>query len=145
MNYKNLSICAITLLISALIFIDCNSNGGNSAGDMVTYTADGVSFNMVYVPGGLTFPTGLLDDGIATVSSSYWIGETEVTWELWSKVKTWAENNASNLYTFANPGVMGDGTGDNVTHPVTTVNWRDAMAWTNALTEWYNAHIRFLS
>ncbi len=35
-------------------------------------------------------------------------------------------------YTFGNAGTMGDGTGDTDQHPVTTVNWRDAMVWNNA-------------
>jgi formylglycine-generating enzyme required for sulfatase activity len=30
---------------------------------------------------------------------------------------------------------MGDGTGDTNQHPVTTINWRDAMVWCNALSE----------
>ena len=57
--------------------------GGLSAGDTTTYTFEGVSFVMAYVPGGLTFPTGTNDDGTATVEDAYWIGETEVTYELW--------------------------------------------------------------
>jgi uncharacterized protein YjdB len=36
-----------------------------------TYTADGVSFNLAYVPGGLTFPTGTDDEGNATVDDAY--------------------------------------------------------------------------
>lgn len=91
---------------------------------------------MVYVPGGLTFPTGTDDKGNATVADPYWIGETEVTYELWNKVYTWATANG---YFFANTGVKGScGSGD-VTQPATTINWRDAMVFSNALTEWYNA------
>ncbi len=72
-----------------------------------TFTADGVSFNMIYVP-GKSFPTGTDDLGTATVASAYWIGETQVTYELWNKVYTWA---IANGYTFANSGHMGGGTG----------------------------------
>jgi formylglycine-generating enzyme len=109
-----------------------------------TYTADGVSFIMAYVPGGLTFPTGVNDDGNASVTNAYFIGETEVTYELWQKVYDWAVNGTGGAtgegeYTFANAGAMGDGSGDTNQHPVTTVNWRDSMVWCNALTEWYNA------
>ncbi len=118
-----------------------------SAGDMVNHTADSVSFNMVYVPGGFTFPTGVDDEGTATVDYAYWTGEAEVTYALWSTVYGWAATDAGSgtredggeLYVFANAGVMGDGTGDTVQHPVTYINWRDAMVWCNALTEWYNA------
>ena len=114
-----------------------------AAGDKVTFTADGVSFKMAYVPGGLTCPTTSYDDSgpSATVNDAYWIGETEVTWELWKKVYDWATTVASPTYTFANPGLMGSvsgGTGMTNQHPVTTINWRDAMIWANALTEWYN-------
>jgi len=127
-------------------FIACS--GGNAivsdaAGQKVTITIDGVSFAMAYVPGGLTFLTGVNDDCIATVANAYWIGETEVTYELWSKVYTWATTGTLGIgagsYVFANPGVMGDGSGDTNQHPVTTVNWRDVAVWCNALTEWHNA------
>ena len=106
------------------------------AGFSETYTAGGVTFNMAYVPGGLTFPTGTDDSGIATVTNAYMIADTEVTYELWNTVYTWATANG---YTFANVGEQGDGTGDTDQHPVTTINWRSAMVWCNALTEWYNA------
>ncbi len=139
---------SIVLLATALVFTACDDGGGDdtggsslSAGDKETYTADGVSFAMVYVPGGLTFPTGLNDDGTATVTNAYWIGETEVTYELWNKVYTWATDAArgANRYYFANAGTMGDGSGDTNQHPATNVNWRDSMVWCNALTEWLNA------
>jgi uncharacterized repeat protein (TIGR02543 family) len=120
-----------------------------------TYTADGVTFEMVSVPGGLTFPTGPADDGTpATINNAYWIGETEVTYELWSKVYIWATGDSDmnglidngetpGSYTFANPGRQGGDTGNNPVgtnqHPVTEINWRDATVWCNALTEWCNA------
>jgi uncharacterized repeat protein (TIGR02543 family) len=112
-------------------------------GAQQTFTADGVTFKMNIAPGGHTFPTGTNDSGTATVTDAYWIGETEVTYELWYAVYTWATGGSgapgAGQYTFANPGTMGDGSGDTNQHPVTTVNWRDAMAWSNALTEWCNA------
>lgn len=115
-----------------------------TVGEQTTYTADSISFKMIHVP-GKTFPTGTNDSGIATVDRDYRIGETVVTYQLWSKVYTWA---ISNGYTFANVGGMGgyhDGheyqvyTTGHETHPVTMVNWRDAMVFCNAITEWYNA------
>ncbi|MFW6365130.1 MAG: formylglycine-generating enzyme family protein, partial [Spirochaetota bacterium] len=55
----------------------------------------------------------------------------------------WATDTArgANQYTFANSGVKGnDGDpGKTDQHPVTNINWRDALVWCNALTEWYNA------
>jgi uncharacterized repeat protein (TIGR02543 family) len=108
-----------------------------------TYTGDGISFKTVYVPGGLTFPTGTGDTGTATVSAAYEIGETEVTYELWHKVRSWAEGKG---YTFFdNPGREGSlpssnntTPGTNRQEPVTYVNWYDAVVWLNALTEWVN-------
>jgi formylglycine-generating enzyme required for sulfatase activity len=117
-----------------------------SATTKISTIADGVTFKMVLVPGGKTFPTGTSDNGTATVANAYWIGETEVTYELWKKVYDWATTDVSDgkradggdLYYFANAGTMGDGSGDTNQHPVTTVNWRDCMVWCNAMTEWYN-------
>jgi formylglycine-generating enzyme required for sulfatase activity len=150
-------IMALTLIFAAIILAGCKKDKKDdksnllllSGGGTYTYTADGVTFKMVYVPGGKTFPTGVDDNGdldgdgtqdvppTATVANAYWIGETEVTSELWNKVHTWAIDAArgANQYTFANPGVSGPTN----QHPVTTINWRSAMVWCNALTEWYNA------
>jgi formylglycine-generating enzyme required for sulfatase activity len=89
-----------------------------------------VEFKMVQVP-DKDFRIGTGDGGIATVTSDYWIGETEVTYQLWNTVHTWATANG---YFFQNAGA---GSGQ---QPVTTVNWRDVMVWTNAATEWYNAN-----
>ncbi len=112
----------------------------------VSTTADSVTFKMVLVPGGLTFKTQIDDRttdpaSLNSVANAYWIGETEVTYELWQKVYTWATDAArgANRYYFANPGKQGDNGSRGIQHPVNTVNWRDSMVWCNALTEWYNA------
>jgi formylglycine-generating enzyme required for sulfatase activity len=107
----------------------------NPVGDKVAFTVSSVGFSMVIVP-GKRMKTNTDDSGTATVSNPFWMGETEVTYELWSAVYTWATANG---YNFANAGTMGDGAGDTNQHPVTTINWRDAMVWTNALTGYYNA------
>ena len=106
------------------------------AGYMSTFTGSGVSFNLAYIPGGLSFKTGTADNGTASVANAYWIAETAITYELWSTVKTWATSHG---YTFANAGLRGSAGSGNATQPVTMINWRDALIWTNALTEWYNA------
>ncbi|MBF0362866.1 MAG: SUMF1/EgtB/PvdO family nonheme iron enzyme [Oligoflexia bacterium] len=119
------------------------------AGQTSSFAGEDITFKMVYVPGGLSIKTGVNDDeGIATVTNAYWIAETAVTYELWYAVRTWG---IANGYTFAFTGAegssgahaAGNGAGSvpgaNKKHPVTYVSWRDAMMWTNALTEWFNA------
>jgi len=142
----------------------------HQAGEKVTYTAGGVSFKMAFVPGGRTFPTGIDDNGdpgvettqlvapTATVPKAFWIAETEVTYELWYAVHMWATTDAGDgrradggiLYSFVfenlkKPRAGDDGSelalpGPDKDEPVTYLNWRDAMVWTNALTEYYNAN-----
>jgi len=84
------------------------------------------------------FFTGESDLDTASVEDMYLIAETEVTYKLWDLVYQWATNDAGDLYSFPHAGSMGDGVGDTELHPVTVVNWRAAMCWCNALTEYYN-------
>jgi formylglycine-generating enzyme required for sulfatase activity len=99
---------------------------------------------MAYVPGGVTFPTGTSDNGTATVSDAYEIGETQVTDELWYLVRAWAESKGYTFYD--NPGREGGSLesaqnntipGANKLEPVTMVTGFDTVVWLNALTEWY--------
>jgi len=147
----------ITVLLAIGVWSYCGNSGGgggdnngengesNSAGDVETETVGGVSFNMIYVPAKTTF-TDTTDLSEATVTSAYEIADTEVTYELWSTVYTWATvgdgapvSTGEGAYFFSNAGTMGDNGARTNQHPVTTINWRDAMVWTNALTEYYNA------
>jgi formylglycine-generating enzyme len=151
---KNLLKAIFLMLITtlALVFTGCGGGDdktsyiqqqeGLQAGDKVFFNADGAGFMMSYVP-GKTFKTGTNDNGTATVNKAFWIDETEVTYELWYKVRQWAINRVTNPYTFANTGIEGnDGAGGAAApltmEPVTMINWRDAMIWCNAATEWYN-------
>ena len=130
--------------------ISITVNAAIAAGTQYALSTGGVAFKMVYVPGGLTTPTGTSDATTATVANAYTIAETLVTYQLWSAVYTWATTGTgatgAGLYTFSNVGRQGGdqtylctgSTGTNQ-HPVTCINWRDAMVWTNALTEYYNA------
>src|SRR3990172_7879679 len=95
------NITALVLIFAAAVFWGCNNTGkttllplggsgaGYNAGDVTFMNADGVGFIMVYVP-AKSFKTGVTDTGTATISKPFRIGETEVTYELWSKVYTWA-------------------------------------------------------
>jgi uncharacterized repeat protein (TIGR02543 family) len=139
-----LGTATITVTTSNGLFTDnCSVEAAYIPGTSQTYTAGTVSFDLHYVP-GTTFPTGIDDLGGDATVNSFWIGETEITYELWYEVRDWAETTANPPYTFANDGVEGhDGTiGASPTgadqEPVTTINLRDAMIWCNALTEYYN-------
>jgi formylglycine-generating enzyme required for sulfatase activity len=104
---------------------------------------------MVPLAGPITFPTKEDDSGSDHVASAYEMGETEVTYELWYAVRTWAESRAgSNKYTFWKPGLEGSSGGHYETagsaptaakqQPVTYVTWFDMVVWLNALTELVN-------
>ena len=123
-------------------------------GDVVEVACNTTSFTMIYANDteGIEFPTG---SSTSTVNHKFFIGETEVTWELWSIIYEWAVNGTGDAvgegeYSIANAGARG-GYIDNYddtfpyytgheTHPVTMISWRDAIVWCNALTEWYNAN-----
>ena len=104
-----------------------SSNQDNGNSDKV-YTVNGVSFKMIAVKGG-TFTmgasseqTGAYSDESPTHSvtlSDYYIGETEVTQELWSAVMG---SNPSNF------------TGD-MQRPVEMVSWDDCQTFISRLNE----------
>ncbi|MBU0935030.1 MAG: formylglycine-generating enzyme family protein [Spirochaetes bacterium] len=113
---------------------------------------ENLNFNMRFVPGGV-FPYGTTNNTILTnlgtdvnLNSLFWVAETEVTYELWYTVRTWARANGYSLDgnpgREGNDGIISDGLGADPTadknEPVTTINWREAMVWCNALTEYYN-------
>jgi formylglycine-generating enzyme required for sulfatase activity len=118
-----------------------------AVGQKETYAVGGVAFSMAYVP-GKTFRTRMDDAGLAEVGTDYLVGDTEVPYELWKTVYDWATDPArGNLaYSFAGPGWQGAIPGDSIPpepfgtprHPVTMLNWRTALVWCNALTEWYD-------
>ncbi|HBK67080.1 MAG TPA: hypothetical protein DDZ91_00425, partial [Firmicutes bacterium] len=76
---------------------------------------------------GLTFPFGMFT-ATATIDYAFWIGETEVTYELWNKVYTWAtaEERGDGRYHFQNTGNPGSHYGGETTEPVAALSWRDA-------------------
>ena len=104
-----------------------NGNGGGSVNDgqNKVYTVNGVSFTMIAVKGG-TFQMGSADGydsdekSVHSVTlSDYYIGETEVTQELWSAVM------GSNPSEF--PG--------NMQRPVEMVSWNDCQTFISRLNE----------
>lgn len=98
----------------------------------------------VLVAGVVSFPTGTNDATLCSeVDYPYYMAKYEVTYELWKRIYDWATSTerGAGQYHFQNAGRMGgnqDSAPTTDQHPVTTVNWRDAVAWCNALTEYYN-------
>ena len=154
-NKKKGAAALITAAILAvgLLFTGCpNSAGGSGsatppAGDVGSFEDTGDGFVKIIPP-----TTGIV--GVAPGNQDYWkgvfikdrkvklspykLGKTEVTYEVWHEVLTWAEGKG---YTFANKGQEGsDGTvGAAPTEagkeqPVTSISWRDCIVWCNAYT-----------
>ena len=143
------------ILAAALLFTGCNQpsgsssggnsgssgGGGNSVDGFVTITplANGIiGVDPDYtLPGTDAWWKGVFIKDRKVKLSPYKLGKTEVTYELWHEVLTWAESNG---YTFADKGKEGShGTvGAAPTgakkEPVTTISWRDCIVWCNAYT-----------
>jgi sulfatase modifying factor 1 len=136
-TYKKLFVLLMLFTLFGLTNSGGSINGAAPsyiAGDRAVYNLSGVVFNMRYLP-NQTFPAGVNDRETATVTAPYWMAETEVTYELWAAVYSWATANG---YTFTRAGTMGYGSGVTNQHPVTAISWRDSIVWLNALTEYYN-------
>ena len=159
--------------IAAIFLVACPEGGGGGAGSggsncriqtatesgrtVVTYTLDSttdvgggdltsdISFQMVTVPvgSGLNFFTNASDNADATVDSPYSIAETELTYAVWNRVRSWAldSERGTNVYSFnagragsgGSDGGPGDGSAD---HPVTRISWFDSVKFANALSEY---------
>ncbi|MBN2736017.1 MAG: SUMF1/EgtB/PvdO family nonheme iron enzyme [Spirochaetales bacterium] len=74
---------------------------------------------------------------------SFFIAKCELNFKIWKTVIDWAMING---YTFTDGcGTMGynnNGTTEGLddSHPVTYISWRDAIVFSNALTDYYNKH-----
>ncbi len=126
----------LSLLLGGVLVVSCgdddaqtsssDQNGGTPAfdGKDKVYTVNGVSFTMIAVKGG-TFQMGS-DDGYEwekpvhqVTLSDYYIGETEVTQELWTAVMG------------SNPSHF---TGD-MLRPVENVSWDDCQTFISKLNQ----------
>ena len=108
-------------------------------GDVFTYYVNSVPFNMVYVEGG-TFWMGATDEQAGDYNSnetpvnrvhlsSYYIGQTEVTQELWREVMG---TNPSNFL-------------GNLQRPVEMVSWNDCQTFLTRLNELTGMNFRLLT
>ena len=84
------------------------------------------SERMVLVAGG-TFTV----DTVSVTISGFWIDKYEITYELWTEVRTWA---IAHGYTDLAVGQSGEFS-TSANNPVTRVNWYDVVKWCNARSE----------
>ncbi len=105
-------------------------------GTRFTHSVARQAFDMRLAPAA-SFPFGESDEYIATVTKSFWIGETPVTYQLWTEVANWAKNNGYKFDSHPKSRGSSDYYGEE-NEPVTRVSWREAIIWCNALTEFYN-------
>jgi formylglycine-generating enzyme required for sulfatase activity len=136
---------AVNISAGALRDTAGNAYAGISDTTTVNFTTQAVYIasqepNMVQVgiPGvTYTVPIGR-DETNTNIAGGFLIGTTEVTYQEWYDVRTWAESNG---YTFQNKGREGhDGTIGAIPtearfEPVTSVSWRDVVVWSNAKSE----------
>jgi sulfatase modifying factor 1 len=109
---------------------------GPQAGDKQTFSADGVTFSMIYVP-GKKFYSGYFDTVPAEVAYGYWMGETEVTFELWNTVYEWTSQPGVQ-FSLEKAGHRGNNNSGSDQQPATYCSWRHVIVWCNAATVWYN-------
>ena len=131
--FRGRAALAIAALLFAGMAIGCSNGSGSDSGGTTppadkTYTVDGVSFTMksiAAVTDGTVGHSGYSNNNEHTVSlTAYWIGETEVTQEMWQAVMG---NNPSGFN--GSP----DGTEVQEKRPVENVNWYHAIAFCNKL------------
>ncbi|MFC2288372.1 MAG: formylglycine-generating enzyme family protein [Treponema lecithinolyticum] len=136
----------ITLTLgAALVFTGCpNSAGGSGAGGSTTppasadktYTVGGVSFTMKKIAAVKNKTVGHNDNStnpLHTVSlSAYFIGETEVTQELWQAVM------GTNPSEFQGAGKEPASGETQEKRPVESVSWYDCIVFCNELTKKVN-------
>ena len=125
---------------AALVFTACpNSAGGSGGGSGGTptpsadkiYTVDGVRFKMksinVVNSKNIGHPDASGNTPHAVSLSAYFIGETEVTQELWEKVM------GTNPSHFQGAGMLPESGETQKKRPVEQVNWYHAIAFCNKL------------
>jgi hypothetical protein len=122
---------AVTVLITACPTGD-EGPAGPSAGDRDVRTLNNVSVPFRYVPAG-SFQRDGTTTNITVISQGYWMGETEVTQELFQKVmgtnpSYFDGTSGGSSYAKDTP------TGEAQTQwPVELVSWYDAIAFCNKL------------
>lgn len=152
MKKSNRTAVIFTVLFSAvLVFSACNQIGGDYVNKPKDPTALKYfkdfeqNLSAVYLPAGgaVTFKIGIDDSADAKLESSFKIGKTAVTKELWAKVYDWATDpelavkENRQVYKFSAKAYKG-AVKVELNNPVTEITYLDSMVWCNALTEYLN-------
>ena len=161
---KLLGLAAVLMLAAMVVFTGCPGTVGSSGsgnGEITPPSGDVGSFedtsngfikisppaagitgmdpDTASLPGTDEYWKGVFRAGRKVKLSPYKLGKTEVPYEVWYEVRTWAESKG---YVFANKGSEGKNGSEgaaptevNKKHPVTRVSWRDCIVWCNAYTQ----------
>jgi sulfatase modifying factor 1 len=142
--------CLVLICLLVTFISGCGGNsGGHDRGNPPSPFS--IAESLVPATGSTVFPIYSDDSAVCnTVTHPYYMAKYDVTYQLWSEVYTWATDSVRGTakYNFANQGSRGGGTdgtqwvvfnSGHESDPVTKINWRDAIIWCNALTEYYNA------
>jgi uncharacterized repeat protein (TIGR02543 family) len=92
-------------------------------GDQITHTINGIAVNFRYVPSG-SFQYNATAGNVATITKAYWLGETEVTQELYQALMGY------------NPSALPDNPppGENQSkRPAENMTWYDVVYFCNQL------------
>jgi uncharacterized repeat protein (TIGR02543 family) len=95
------------------------------AGDPITRTINGVAVNFRFVPSG-SFQYNATAGNVATITKAYWLGETEVTQELYQAVMGY---NPSALQDTPAPGETQN------KRPAENMTWYDVIEFCNTLSQ----------
>lgn len=96
------------------------------AGVRISYSVENILFWMRLAPAA-SFPRGACDSKNGNINTPYWIAETQVTDELWHALRAWALDNG---YSYLDPY-------QSFSKKPKDVYWTDAVAWCNALSEYF--------
>jgi formylglycine-generating enzyme required for sulfatase activity len=111
----------------------------------VKNTVPFTGLSLVYIPDTKTSGAYNIGENVQSITDkrdvlSFYINAYETCYQLWYTTRLQAETEFG--YTFQNPGQEGAGgrrghtpTDKSKYQPVTTINWRDAIVWCNALSE----------